>query len=466
MTLPFDAFHLPAAAAARVEGGAFRDLEAGSVTCRYPAPDPEQVEALAGELRATGAELQNRSVAGIIESIDAAAGRLADSRDALRAEAETLLPAATGYSPAMIRLILDRMTADWRADTLRRLVESELGDSRILDHFVPRSATRASHAVGPRLAFHVFSGNVPGVAVTSLIRTLLVRAPSIAKLASGEPVLPVLFARALRSIDPALANALAITYWPGGETAPEDAALAAADTVIIYGGDNAVRSIRDRTEPGRRIVIHGPRASLGMIGSGELEGGLEGTARRAARAVATFDQQGCVSPHALWVEGPPERAAAFAQSLARALDEIETDLPRATLSPAEASAIHQERGAAELRGHADPRVQVWAGKGTSWTVVLEPATTLRASCLNRFIRVHPIDDLGRLPSLLSPLQDQLQSVALEGTDARHHSLALSLARAGATRISTLERLPWPAPDTHHDGAPPLRELLRWVDRET
>ena len=33
------------------------------------------------------------------------------------------------------------------------------------------------------------------------------------------------------------------------------------------------------------------------------------------------------------------------------------------------------------------------------------------------------------------------------------------------RITTLDRIPWPPAHAHHDGAPPLRELLRWTDRE-
>jgi hypothetical protein len=124
-----------------------------------------QVEAL---VAARDAHLARRPVARVVEVIDAVAARLLDPADPLRRAAERALPAVTGYSPAMIRLVLDRMAADWRSAPLRELLRAEFGDPRVLDGFVPaprRDGLRAAY--GPRLAAHVFSGNVPGVAVTS-----------------------------------------------------------------------------------------------------------------------------------------------------------------------------------------------------------------------------------------------------------------------------------------------------------
>ncbi len=472
MSAHFDAFRLTAALGdvdvGAGDDGRFRTLDAGSVRCRYPEPTTALVEESVRRLRTAGERLAERPVADIIDAVDAAARRLGDRADPLRHAAEELLPAATGYAPAMIRLVLDRMTADWRADALHRLLASEPGGAAALDGFAARAGSPTGDrtaALGPRLVFHVFSGNVPGVAVTSLVRALLVKAPSFGKLAAGEPVLPVLFARALAEADAGVGDAVAVTYWPGGQAGPERVLLDAADAVVVYGGEAAVASVRERTRPGTRLIVHGPRISVGAIGDGPLEGGLAGVASRAARAVATFDQQGCVSPHALWVEGPETRAVELAALLAAALDELQAELPRGAISAAEASAIQQERGAAEMRAHDDPRVRVWAGPGTAWTVVLDPDPALRASCLNRFVRVHAVDDLARLPGLLASAREHLQSVALEGAGTRDDALAHALARAGASRVTTFDRLPWPAPEAHHDGAAPLGELLRRVDRE-
>jgi hypothetical protein len=56
-------------------------------------------------------------------------------------------------------------------------------------------------------------------------------------------------------------------------------------------------------------------------------------------------------------------------------------------------------------------------------------------------------------------------VAIAADTATIAALAQRFAAAGATRITTFERMPWPPMDGHHDGRGPLSELVRWVDLE-
>lgn len=459
---PFDSFHLPALPA----GHPMELMTAGRLKCRFPAPTAELIEQTVEALREARRTLGRRPVDDVVEAVDRAAVRLADPGDPLRQEAEDGVGRATGYSPAMTRLVLDRMTADWRAPALRRLLRAELGDPAALDRFLPREGDRRTRAYGPGLSFHVFAGNVPGVAVTSIVRSLLVKAPVLAKLASGEPVLPVLFARALTAADPGLGAAVATTYWPGGTPEPERVALDAADLVVVYGGEEAVASVRARAAFGSRLVVHGPRLSAGLIAAGALEGDPATLARDVARAVATFDQQGCVSPHAIWIEDPAgDLTDRFADALAVAMDEVERVLPRGRLDAAATSTIHQERGAAELRGHATGTTRVLTGDGTSWTVVVDRAPGFRPSCLNRFVYLRPVARVDDAVEALAGTAAYLQSVAIAAPAELWGDVAHRLAMAGATRVTTFDRLPWPPPEWHHDGSGPLQELVRWVDLE-
>jgi hypothetical protein len=454
----FDAWWLPAG----IEDVGYRSLDVGELECRYPVPTPALIERTVRSLRAAGRALAHRPVESIVDAVDAAARRLQDPDDPLRQQADRLVSAATGYSAEMTGLVLDRMSADWRAGPTRRLIRAELGDPGVLDGFT-RVADREILALGPTLAFHVFAGNVPGVAVTSLIRSLLVKAPALGKLASGQPVLPILFARAIDSVDPELARAMALTYWPGGSEDAEWRVLQSADLVVVYGGTEAVASFRERALPHERLVVHGPKVSAGLIAREALAD--EDLPDAVARAVAAFDQHGCVSPHTLWVEDPGGHdSVLFARALADAFRDLETELPRGTISPRDASAIHQQRGAAEMRGH-DGSVRVFAPEGTAWTVVYDEEPAFRASCLNRFVHVHPVGALEEAGDLLAPARGNLQSIAIAASPARRRDLAAGLARIGATRITTFQKIPWPAPEWHHDGRGPLRELIRWVDLE-
>ena len=464
-----DAFHLPAIPAPRTTTWAYgrgEDAFEVRIPRLSPADVQRQVEAL---VAARDRHLAERPVAEVVGVVDRVAARFLDAGDPLRRAAERALPAVTSYSPAMIRLVLDRMAADWRAPRLRELLRAEFGDPRVLDGFVaaPRSHGQQA-AFGPRLAVHVFSGNVPGVAVTSLIRSLLVKAATLGKAAVGEPLLAALFARGVAEADAELGACLAVTYWPGGDEMMERAALAAADAVVVYGGEEALASIRARTPLTARFLGYGPKVSFGVVGRGALS---EDAAREAARGAAldasTFDQQGCVSPHLFYVEeGGAVSPEAWAGMLAEAMAGVEAELPRGTLAPGESSSIRQLRGEAEFAeaGGGGTRLHASA-EGTAWTVVYDPRPDFTASCLNRVVRVKPVPRLDEVARLVERFAAVLQTVGVAGSEEEARALAMALGRIGASRFSPLGRMAWPPPWWHHDGRPPLRDLVRWVDLE-
>jgi hypothetical protein len=465
MTL--NAFHLPALPHPPTTTWSYGKGEEG-VQLRVARLDAamlrRQAEAL---VEARERHLARRPVQQVARVVARVAARLADPADPLRRAAEAALPQVTGYSAPMIRRVLDGMIVDWRMDRIRDLLRSELGDPRVLDEFRPRwSAPGKERAFGPRLATHVFSGNVPGVAVTSLIRSLLVKAATLGKTAVGEPLLPALFARGVAEEDAGLGECLAVTYWPGGDQALETVALGTAEVAVVYGGAEAVAAVRAATPPETRVLVYGPKLSFGVVGREALDD-AEGTARAAALDAATFDQQGCVSPHLFYVEeGGAVEPREWAKLLAAQMQAVERDFPRGTLSPSEASAIRQLRGEAEFAQLAGSGTELFASaQGTSWTVIYEPDSGFTPSCLNRVVRVKPVAGLEEVPPRVAGMGPLLQSVGVAASPERTGELAGELGRLGASRVAPLGRMAWPPSTWHHDGRPPLRDLLRWCDLE-
>ncbi len=462
--MTFDAFHLPHLDAADVAQWQNIPLDGTDHVLRSPLLTPQGITHIARHAKANGAHLRARPVTEIIDVIDRATAALRDDAVAYTQLTE-MVAASTGYSQAMTAYVLERMMADWTADALHGLVAAEFGGPSPLDGFATLGARRL-HATPPDLSLHLFSGNVPGVAITSIIRALLVKAPILGKPAASERVLAAAFARALAVIDADIGGAVAIVYWPGGSQDLEAAAFAEADLLVHYGGAEAIADTRRRAPAHLAVREHGPRISFGIVASEALADAtrVDALAKDVAMAVATFDQQGCVSPHLLYVEaGGTIGPLAFAERVAAALHRVDHELPRGPLPPADATAIRAARDSAEFRGIGGLGVQLVSDIPHSSTVIYDPTPAFTPSCLNRTLTIHPVLSVEEIPSLVHPFRDVLQSVAVAADTARIEKLAPVLARAGVTRITTFEQLPWPSPTWHHDGRGPLVELIRWVD---
>jgi hypothetical protein len=442
------------------------------VTVRCLDTTPEWVGRVADALLASRDTIADRRATEIASSLGRVGARFLDAGDPLRRDALALLPATSGLSPEMAAAVLDGMAADWTEDRLLELLRQELGSQAVLDGFVEAvaaggdtAADRRVMAVGPWLCAQIVAGSVPGVGVTALIRSLLLKGPTLLKPGVGDVVLPVLFARALREEDPELAESLAVVYWPGGKGELDAAALSRADVVTAYGSDETVRTLRALCPVTTRFVAYHHRVSVGVVGREALDPSrLESTAEEVADAVALFDQRGCVSPQVIFVEEGAAGPEDFARALGTALGRLEERLPSGPLEPAEASSLHQLRGSAELLAAAG-RATVIHGGESPWTVILDSGDGELGACAGRIVRVCPVRDAEDVPSLLDPLAPHLQTVGVAGLGDRLERLARALGRAGASRVVPLASVAFPPPWWHHDGRGPLRDLVRWVDLE-
>ena len=415
------------------------------------------------------AYLARLSVAQIVEILDVAIGLWLETGSPWVETASRRIAAITPYCEAMVRAGLRRLLEGCCKDAMFTLLRAELGDPEVLDGFCHRSGAHRTHrAMGPALTTHIFSGNVPGLPAISLIHGFLVKSASLGKPASEEPVFPALFARSIATVDPKLAAAMAVLPWTGGDSAVEAAAFAASEAIIAYGSDASIEKIRGRVPGGVRFVSHGHRVSFAVIGREALNpGSLHHLAERVAYDVSLFDQQGCVSPHVIYVErGGTIRPEGFAERLAEAMAAFEHAMPRGRLAIEETSAIQQVRTEAELRELRGEAVRLFQSSGrTAWTVIYEDDQAFVPSCLNRVVRVKPLADVGELLNLLRPVRRYLQTVGTALSPDRRDRLADALARLGVCRVCSVGEMPHPPLSWHHDGGFSLLPLLTWTSIE-
>lgn len=422
--LKYRSYFLPIAAAER-------EVRFGGASLAAADLDPA---ALAAILDGLGRAPLAGSLAERCRAVAGAAERLLDGP--LRRAAEELLPRVTGFSPEMIHATLPRV--------LRPLA------SRDLESLARRAAARAHRLVGV-----VAAGNVPGVALAKTALALAAGASCFVKSASGEPVLAVLFAHALRDADRRLAGRLAVAWWKGAQGGLDAALARGVDALVAYGSDEAIAAFAALAP--RQLVAHGARRSFAIVRL-EQAAPLESLARSAALDVALHDQLGCLSPQWIYVAGADGERTAFAAALARALEELASVLPRGAVPESASLAIGRLRDEVEWRAIAGDPVSLHAStRGTAWTVAVESDSRVRSCPLYRTIRVQPLPAFADLRRALGDALPTIESVGVAPWP--HEEIAAELAELGIPRVAPLGRMQEPDLGWRQGGRDPLAGIV-------
>ncbi len=407
--------------------------------------------------------LRPHSTDEIVKVLCAVAAEWLAPDNAFRRLALARGPAETGFSRAVLEKGLDDFFRRFTPENFAALLEQELGHAGRLDGFVA-----AGWARGPHLLVHVAAGNLPNPTLMSLTLGLLTRSAQFMKCARGAALLPRLFAHSLYEHDRKLGACLELAEWRGGHEALETALFAAAECVTATGSDETLAAIRTRLPAQTRFLGYGQRVSFGFVAREVLrEEDVANVVSQAAEDVIAWDQNGCLSPHAVYVE---ERGAVesdkFAALLAVELAKREAAEPRGNIPVAAAAAIATRRAIYETLAAHRGDVKLWASQNsTAWTVVFEHELRLHLSPLNRFISVKPVPNLAAALAGANEWQGKISTVGIAATPEKTQELARALARWGVPRICPLGRMQNPPLTWRHDGRPALGDLVTWTDFE-
>ena len=383
-------------------------------------------------------------------------------------------PEVTGFPAATLARGLDSFFALLTVESMEELLAAELGDARALDGWVGAAVTGSRRrdatkvlATGPELLVHVAAGNVPTSGLMSLVLGLMVRSAQFMKCARGSSFLPRLFAHSLRRLDSNIGSCLELAEWPGGRTALEEVLFEEADCITATGGDAMLADLRRRLPTRVRLLEYGHRVSLGYVAREALaHGGARRWAARAAADVTAWNQQGCLSPHLIYVQsggavGPEDFAGLLAEELAG----CESGQPRGELPVEEAAHIASRREIHGMRAAATGETRVLASPGsTAWTVVFEQDPRFQLSCLNRFVYVKPVSDLAELLRHAEVVRGQISTLGLAASEETA-AMMTELARWGITRICPLGQMQAPPLAWRHDGRLALGQLVNWTGWE-
>ena len=366
-------------------------------------------------------------------------------------------PEETGFSPATLARGLDEFFRRFTPENFQALLAQELGVD------ADRHFWR-----GPGLLVHIAAGNLPNPAWMSLTLGLLTRSAQFVKCASGAAFLPRMYAHSIYDLDHKLGACLELAEWRGGNETLETALFAAADCVTATGSDETLLNIRSRLPAKTRFLGYGQRASFGFVSREVLrEEEIARVVAHAADDVIAWDQNGCLSPHVIYVE---ERGAVesdrFAALLAAELMRRESVEPRGKVSVSESADIATRRSIYETLASHRGDVKLWSSQNsTAWTVVFEHDVHFRFSPLNRFVFVKPVPDVAAVLPGVDEIIGKVSTVGIAAPPEKAGVLALQLARWGVTRVCPLGQMQNPPLMWRHDGRPALGDLITWTDFE-
>jgi len=359
------------------------------------------------------------------------------------------LSAALGYSSGMAEaeadLIGSLLSAHWR---MHDVLNVELSSPHLLDRWIAREDCEV-RAFPRGLVVHLLPGNVPLSSVVSILRAILTRNVSIAKVAAGDPVTALALALSFMDVDAdhPVTRSVSVAYWPKDD--PLGAELvAAADAVCVWGGSEAIRWAQTHTSPESPLLPFGPKRSLALVGRPT---DIEHAAIGLAHDVCVYEQRACFSIHQAFVERPVEP---FVQALHAALRRYDRILPRTIRSEDELAGANLERLTHQFMGSD-------VHSAGTWATIACPPDRVRALPGARTLFIHPVDDVGEA---FVWVDREVQTVAAApwGLLLTHRD---ELARRGAARfvelgLANLFRL-----GGTHDAMQPMAGLVRLVATE-
>ncbi len=348
------------------------------------------------------------------------------------------------------------------------MTQGLLGNRLHTDGFIPcQEGTVQSQMALPRgLVCHWLAGNVQVLGMFVLIQSILTKNFNILKISSRDDGI---FSALLDSFSgesyttpggytiegDALLETVGLVYFGHGRRDLAAALSAMADVRIAWGGREAVEAVCSYPAAyDCQTVVMGPKLSFSLISREALQDERKAAklARRLAVDASVFDQEGCASPHNVFIEeGGAISPEKFFQLLAQGMDKTALQLPPGEMPPEMAAQVHNARGLYDFTG------QVLGGEDLSWTLLWDRALRLSPPVYGRVLHIHPIGDMMEAIPLV---HRDIQSIGLAASGHRAEAFAKAAAARGAVRFPAIGRMlnfdsPW-------DGMYVTERLVRWV----
>lgn len=394
----------------------------------------------------------------IVDAIADAAQRWCDADFPDRVRVTRAVEQRTGYTEPVVDFALDALFGSIDRESLKATIVAELGSLDALERFVRRPGRPdVTYRARDPVAI-VASDTTIGVAVPTLVFALC--AGARVRVKDRGDGLVAAFARTIGEEHPRLGSRIEAGQWSGAQDPKTVRMLADARTVVAYGRSATLAALRDRCAPEAMFFGFGHRTSVAYVARETLATVplARAAAAALARDVVLYDGEGCLSPHAIFVERDGAIAAeAFAAMLGDACDVAAIEFPAgyAALD----TAVAGYRDAARFRA-AQGSGAVYGGTIGTHLIVRDPPRDEAPPLLRRTAAVYAIAGPDEALAFCARHGLALEAVALSHERPDLDVLGITLA----ARIAPLGEMQRPPLGGDHGGAGRILPFVRAIYR--
>lgn len=418
---------------------------------------------------------QERILDGLEERINA-------TRTCERLEPETVIDAidqlgqriaAGEFNELIEQFGLQNMAQKMRASVrllsrgyLERKLETELGR----DFFAPHESSAAfglsgvcTQVVPLGTLFHISAGNVDFLPAYTVAEGLLTGNVNLLKLPQADSGLTVLALQKLIEIQPKLKHFIYVFDTPSSDIAAMKRLADIADGIVVWGGDAAIRTVRNFAPVGAKLIEWGHRLSFAYL-SGDWRAYSHELTALAEHIVRT-EQLLCSSCQTIFLNtSDMVEIKNFCCEFLPYLEAARRKYPISDIGAAAECTLKDYTAALEtlMEGGSGGEAKVFRGVQCSLTACEDSELELSEMFGHLSVKRLPSQDI---MGVLRRKKGCLQTAGLLCDDSEFGRLSGLLIGSGVNRVTALGHMSETFVGESHDGEYSLRRYVRMVNIE-
>jgi len=367
---------------------------------------------------------------------------------------------SVGISPEKAKCYLQEAKTLLKKENLIKRLKTELGDEFFAEKTFAtseNSSVRIRERIMPLgTLFHIAAGNQFGLAFYSAIEGLLTGNINLIKLPSNDDGLAVMIFSELFKIAPLLKDNVYLFDYTSKETEAIRKLMKMADAVVVWGGDESVRAIRNMADPTTKMIEWGHKLSFAYV---TRNGYDENTLYGLAENIVETNQLLCSSCQEIFLDTDTmEDVCRFCETFLPMLEQCRRE--RCEEIPIE---IQAQTGlmffTEKLRNRP---YRVFQGKYSALLAYEDSLLETSIPYGNCRVKRLPRQNL---INTLRPHKSHLQTAGLLCGEEDQEELTELLWKAGVIRVTQGKNMSETYNGAAHDGEYALRRYTRIVSQE-